>query len=1008
MNMIAPEYISLVDLGMAYRKAKVDLYYTGDNSILNVLKYEEQLIDNLNSLHKKLLSKDLSWLHKEGTLGDWTIAPKCIDLNNKDGFERREQDLIHSDPEKHWSNICKNYKSVSSKPTAEFRLMAAPSMDFHVLSALWMSKVGHKYDKLLSDCAYGNRLRRQSNGEFNLWSNGTFQPYLKPYRDWRDNGIKAIHSALDESKSIIAITADVKSFYHELSPDFIANPEFLNIIGLTLNDEEIFLTEVFIQALNKWSASTPLGKGLPVGLPASALVANMALFELDQLIQKEVVPLYYGRYVDDILLIMKNGSDFSTSKNVWEWIFLRSNELLDWKDKASEDAIKFSPSYLKNSCVEFSNSKNKVFVLDGNTGKAIVNSLEREIKARSSEWRALPDLPDNPEYIATTLLSATQTDGESADNLRKADVFSMRRAKFAIKLRDFEAYERDLFPDDWQKQRRAFLDAYIQHVLVLPTFFNLAIYLPRVIRLATACKDFVELRKIIDKLFALVIDVKENCESKIKSCDGKNPLKPEEVVDRWQSQINRIVDENIKMSFPPRLSRLDKKLWVDQFGNKDFWLFETDIHELQKQQAKLFSHDLAYMPFRFIGLPKELNGHRGIPDTKTIRYLDASELLRNEIYPGLQLVCKLINCLRKDELPFGILFATRPFDLTDLYFLNSDPYSQESSDDITKSIFALRGFSSEKKMPLRNNKDVIEVSLGREKKSLRIALTSWQTDSNSWIASITNDNDPDLTRYKRLTNLLNEVLDSSSNPDYLIFPELAIPARWFLRFAKKLQRRGISLIAGVEYIHPSNGIVNNQVWAALSHDGLGFPTMIVIRQDKQIAAVNEEKELHRLACVKLKPEPLNAWEKPPVIRHGDFFFAILVCSELTNITYRAALCGKIDALFVPEWNRDIETFNALVESAALDIHAYIIQCNDRQYGDSRIRAPYKESWKRDLVRLKGGINDYFVIAEIDIMLLRQFQSSYRSPDGIFKPVPDGFDLKLANERKVLPQGNNHE
>jgi len=133
-----------------------------------------------------------------------------------------------------------------------------------------------------------------------------------------------------------------------------------------------------------------------------------------------------------------------------------------------------------------------------------------------------------------------------------------------------------------------------------------------------------------------------------------------------------------------------------------------------------------------------------------------------------------------------------------------------------------------------------------------------------------------------------------------------------------------------------------------------------------------------------------------------------VCSELTNITYRAALCGKIDALFVPEWNKDTETFNALVESAALDIHAYIIQCNDRQYGDSRIRAPYKDSWKRDLVRLKGGVTDYFVIGEIDIMSLRKFQSSYRSPDGSFKPVPDGFDLKLAYERKVLPQGNNHE
>lgn len=1003
MTMISPEYISLVDLGMAYRKAKVDLYYTGDNSVLTVLEYEQKLIENLSLLHKKLLSKDSSWLHQEGALGGWTLAPKCIDQKKKE-FDSCEGDLIHSDPDKHWKNIC---QSLKSKPTAEFRLMAAPSMDFHVLSALWMSKVGDKYDKLLSDCACGNRVRRQNNGKFNLWSNGTFQPYLKPYRDWRDNGIKAIRTALDESQSIIAITADIKSFYHELNPDFIANPKFLKIIDLHLTDEDVFLTEVFIQAINKWSASTPLGKGLPVGLPASALVANMALFELDKLIQEELVPVYYGRYVDDILLVMKNGSDFSTYKKVWEWIFLRSNGLLDWKNKASEGAIKFFPSYLKNSRIEFSNDKNKVFVLEGETGNALVNSLERGIKERSSEWRALPDLPDNSEDIATALLSATQKDGELADNLRKADVFSMRRAKFAIKLRDLEAYERDLLPDDWQKHRRAFFDAFIQHVLVLPAFFNLAIYLPRVIRLATACEDFVELRKMIEKLFALVSDVSKNCESKIKSCDGENPFEPEEVISTWLTQIYRLIDENIKMAFPPRLSRLGHKLWDDQFGGKDyFWPFETDIHELKKQHYHLFSHDLAYIAFRFIGMPNELHSHRGIPAKKTVIFVDASTLLLDKIYAGLQIVGKSMKCFREKALPYGILFATRPFNLTELYLLSKDPYSSTYSDEIAKSIFALRGFSPEKKLPLKNDKNILEVSLNREKTTLRIGLVSWKTDSNSWIASVTKNNDSDLTRYKRFTNLLNEVLKSNKNPDYLIFPELSIPGRWFLRFAQKLQRKGISLVAGVEYLHRPKRVVNNQVWAALLHDGLGFPSMMVFRQDKLNAALYEEQELYRLAGAKLKP--FQPWKTPPIIRHGDFFFALLVCSELTNITYRAALCGKIDALFVPEWNRDIETFNALVESAALDIHAYIIQCNDRQYGDSRIRAPYKESWKRDLVRLKGGITDYFVIGEIDIMSLRKFQSSYRSPDGIFKPVPDGFDLKLALERQMLPQGNNHD
>jgi len=79
----------------------------------------------------------------------------------------------------------------------------------------------------------------------------------------------------------------------------------------------------------------------------------------------------------------------------------------------------------------------------------------------------------------------------------------------------------------------------------------------------------------------------------------------------------------------------------------------------------------------------------------------------------------------------------------------------------------------------------------------------------------------------------------------------------------------------------------------------------------------------------LEMKPKKRLTTPPIIQHGDFRFLFLICSKLTNISHREALRGNVDTLFVLEWNRDTETFNALVESAALDIHAYIIQCNDR-------------------------------------------------------------------------------
>lgn len=48
------------------------------------------------------------------------------------------------------------------------------------------------------------------------------------------------------------------------------------------------------------------------------------------------------------------------------------------------------------------------------------------------------------------------------------------------------------------------------------------------------------------------------------------------------------------------------------------------------------------------------------------------------------------------------------------------------------------------------------------------------------------------------------------------------------------------------------------------------------------------------------------------------------------------------------------------------------QCDDHRYADSRIHALIKESWQRDLLRVKGGITATCMIGEIYVQALRQF------------------------------------
>ncbi len=993
----------LHDLGIAYRKAKVDLYYSSHASLTAIADYEEQLSQNLADLLARLNSDNEDWIQKPDFLGGWNLVPKGIDLPKPEGDDSA---LIFASPAEKWAHACEsgNDEKSGNKPKAEFRLMAQCSLDFHVLSALWMLKVGHQYDNHLTDSAYGNRLRRGQKGDINPLSLGSFKPYLKPFRDWRDNGIQAMRSALAAGKRVVALTADVSSFYHELNPGFMLDAAFNALFDLNLSDEEQKLNRLFIQALAAWAANTPLKKGLPVGLPASAIVANMALFELDRRIEKHVAPLYYGRYVDDIILVMENGKDFRSTASVWQWLFERSGGMLDWSDSEKKQFIQFIPAYLGDSRIQFTNAKNKVFLLSGEQGSRLVESIAFQVYQRASEWRALPNLPLDPGRVGTDLVAATQNDGEAADNLRKADALTMRRAGFAIKLRDFEAYERDLPPEVWLKHRHAFFLAFMQHVLVLPQYFELALYVPRVLRLATACEDFEYLRRMLDELECLCDAVEGHCETGIKSCEDDQHPGHDAIIKYWRKQLFASAQESIMAAMPARLTKGGKADWkrhMEGYWPKHIEValdWQLSLAGFQLQHQRLFAFDLAHMPFRFIALPKEMVAQRGLEPKKSATSFDeAHAVLPNSVTGGIR---TLADWAKLKGMPHGLLFATRPFNLTELYILVKDPYAADVAKPLQSVVLAIRGFSPEGAMPHWDKHKTLQVPYGEAQAQYGIVVSSWKTELQSWVASVMRKTDPDTDRYTRLNRLLTNVISQPNGANYLVLPELSLPVEWFMRLALHLKRRGISLITGVEYLHAPRKRVRNQVWAALLHDGLGFPSQMIYRQDKQRPAYHEELEIKHLADLEMRPE--KAWKTPPIIQHGDFRFAMLVCSELTNIQYRAALRGQIDALFVPEWNPDTTSFNSLVESAAMDIHAYIIQCNDREYGDSRIRAPYKDQWKRDMLRVKGGIYDYCVTGRIDVQSLRQFQSSHRSPDKPFKPVPDGFEMNVG--REVLPVG----
>ena len=73
--------ISLEELGLAYRKAKVDLYYSSHVSLEAIASYEESLHTNLTVLQEKIQGDDESWVEENEFTGNWFLATKSIDMS---------------------------------------------------------------------------------------------------------------------------------------------------------------------------------------------------------------------------------------------------------------------------------------------------------------------------------------------------------------------------------------------------------------------------------------------------------------------------------------------------------------------------------------------------------------------------------------------------------------------------------------------------------------------------------------------------------------------------------------------------------------------------------------------------------------------------------------------------------------------------------------------------------------------------------------------------------------
>ncbi|EJM08498.1 MULTISPECIES: RNA-directed DNA polymerase [unclassified Pseudomonas] len=1058
--------ITLADLLVAYRKAKADCYF--ENTFPASIKfadYEQDLLVNLSELLERLRVKQ-GFSKDPDLIGEFRILPKKLSLKQKSNAP--ENGHVH------FSNSNRAMEDLLYKKdvTPEFRVVGDFPVDAHVLSALWINTVGHKFDAMLGSSCYGARLKRVNSDELfadsqdkplHISAIGSFVSYFQPYQKWRNDGLTAIRSELEQNREIIAASLDLKAFYHFVDPLILASSDFHAELGLELNGAERDFTVEFAKFLKVWAEGAEkfskkiisnrinVPGGLAIGLTASRVISNVLLFRWDNLIKEKIAPVHYGRYVDDMFLVLRDTGTIRSSEDFMNFLQNRlGTEVISRAGNAKKQIwqIYQGEDFQGNSKIKLQADKQKLFVLQGRAGLDLLDTIEKEISELSSEHRLMPSPNQLEDSTAARVLSAAGSVGESADTLRRADGLTIRRLSWSLQLRHVETLARDLPAQEWHEQRQEFYQFAHDHILRPDNLFAHFTYLPRLLGFAISMNEWQEAEKIALQAYRclqqLSVAVPKGMPISINGVDAKSGANLWLLVKGTLTWL--FVDAATRYYDPDRLllgtrSKKEQRL-ADLFlkGIFDSLLevesllgFRFGSEDFEKKAPLVALADLAHEPYKRILRSRAAGGliecRKGNKGAAALKLLEASMLLDTSVLKSFlkssrrSRLPNLEQDERKKESYLPYLFPTRPLspleiselapECVGLCKINGNRSSEKPSTIWAQYTQALGGvwiqptlLATEQDCGIGGQSQTSNkyIRIGTErKKKLTIALTNLKTDEADWAAMACGKPNLSRERYQRIAELINQSIKLTPKPDYVLFPELSIPLKWVDSLASRLIDEGISLIAGTEYRHCSDDEVFSEACLVLTDNRLGYPSAVKIWQPKLLPAVGEDKELISRYGKKWADSKILRMRTKPVYIHNGINFGVMVCSELQNSKERVRFQGEIDALMVLSWNQDLETFSSLVEAAALDVHAYTVLVNNRKYGDSRVRAPAKESFMRDIARVRGGDNDFVIAATLDVDALRAFQSRakrWAESDDKFKPVPEGF--KMSSQRRKTP------
>ncbi len=1019
-------------LERAYKKLKASVYFDKTQLILRdkVVEYEE-----INDLPRRfyeiaaILTNDDNEKWKQyqndllGTI-DVLEFPKKLSKDNKGKIIVNESaDEVVVDELQHFIDI---------------------DVEGQILGVFWILTIGILLDKEVYEHSYGNRLKRnliKEDTNQTTFSPYLFKPYFEQYESWRNNALSYAEKCIDNKQDVFIFTMDFKRFFYSVKitedqfDNFFANysegsnEEKANLLAIKRINKFVFKVMKRYSKEVKWEHNKDVF--LPIGFFPSNIISNWYLGEFDSAISNRWNPVYYGRYVDDIIIvdkieknseIYKKAKDNSlTQEEVINYFLCRcranSNSICEMNlgllvelsikekkilfdnDQLKKVAYKINNSVLhnKNARIVVQNDKVKVFYFKAGGSKAVINNFRKTVNENKSEFRYMPD--DNAilhdcEYSEIYELKRD----DSVNKFRSIDSVSINKyslSKFLGKYRSVSCLIKD--------KRESKFESDILKIFTTKVIVDGFIFWERVIEILILNDNF-------ELAFEFIKKIVITC-SKIRISNHPNSEKLQStMIKHLHSSYVRVLSLSWGAKAERNVIKVSKLIQDNILVNLHSSFEKAEMLRCRQNYCVSRMCNKYVLPSLIdiiIGTTDEYisNFREDFNDKSQINLSDFNSFikyakhfkLKNEYiyYPYLITLQELEMCLYIKQIYKKIQTASLDLErLKKLYVsINYRTKGSGQLENVSKANITFPNNAKEIKLHANQVRSDNKLS-----GTYSIAIANAKLESSNLLGVLTDKPIRSYKRYQKLASIVKQAIKEKA--EVLIMPEAYVPFEWLQILARTASKNKMAIITGVEHIKVEH--IKTEYDKIMNYTAVILPyietnggcSSHIILHNKVHYSPEEKRIIEGYGCKYVKGDSYD------LICYNDLWFSVYCCFELSSITDRSLFATYTDATIAVEWNQDTNYYSNIIESLGRDLHCYCIQVNTSDYGDSRIVKPSRTE-EKDIVRTKGGRNDTVLMSEIDVYALRKFQIKefeLQKDDKSFKPTPPDFDRKIVKKK----------